>query len=1260
MWAQEVAKPATTATTTTKPTQTSGATVAAAPATMTKEDVVQLSPFVVNTTKDAGYFAENTLAGSRINTNLGDLAASITVVTRQQMEDTASVDINDIFKYEANTEGSSTYQPSVVDRNTVKDTIAGYSFGNDGTTATNAQSNRIRGLNAPDAAINNYSTNNRIPLDEYNTQSIEISRGPNSMLFGLATPSGVVNMNTTQAALNRNTNTVTVRTDDRGSYRSSFSINRSLISGKLAVFGAFLYDNRQFERKPSRDLYRRQFGAITYKPFKNTTIRAFAENYQNDANRPNTFTPRDEVTSWLQAGRPQYDPTTRMVTIPGTVSIPANTFITPQVLTGNGQILGPYVSDTRSPGYVSTVNRILGANAMTTFTSPLYVPGIAALNTTQVLRRIDYGNTVDFFQRSMPGFYAPAQTNPATAVPSASSLGWTAAASGALFLKADELYTGSGLWPQPIPTINGSLYTPVNGVSTINAFGSYNFPGVTNKSIYDWTKYNTIQTNWARVRASNYNVEFEQQISSKLFFSAGWLRQDIEEVDNYTINQLQGATLAVDTNLKNMDGTTNPYFGLPYIMEGQGGGVDTFYNPQTDDNFRAMLMFDQDFTQNRNWTKWLGRHRLIGTWQEQDSLTSVERWRNNYVGGDTDATLRFTRNLTLSAQALWSNSTLYRNFYMASPGDPSAAVTHSIGFYGNQGWQGPVGTNVQVWNYRNNSFEYHNLIEQTEFADNGSKRSQREVKGSSFAIQSYLWKDRLIATLGARHDDFRARVTTSGQITDINGNIIQPAMTTAELYTNGFTGEINHDAVMKRYGIWQKYGGSTKTIGLALRPFRDWQAIENLGGGNPRVSQFLSGLTFYFNQSNNFNPPAQYQTDYFFKPLAKPTGKTKEEGIGFNLFNNKLVARINWYETQNLDERTSAAGTLLTRAAYSDTTTGYAWASTVERLRLELAAGYNLNGTSDPRSIFAALGSSATTGWNTDTGVLTATGVNMASTAVQQRIYTTMQLPYLYYSGLNLGATQQSKSKGTEVQITFNPSPSWTIKFTGSKNQATYTKVAPEYDEWIAARMPIWTTNTAADMPATPFIDPNNNRAYSLRNFWTGYGFTNVAYAENTDGNTSPRGYFDNVVASQVATAKALEGAVSPFQRIYHAALLTNYSFSKGSFKGLSVGGTERWESRAAIGYIGKVGNTLAPNIISVADITQPVYGDNGNYYTDLWVGYTFKILDGKVITSIRLNCNNALESGRLVATQCNFDGTPWAYRIIDPRQWILSAKFTF
>jgi hypothetical protein len=1174
------------------------------------DKAIELSPFTVSTTKDVGYFAENTLAGSRINTNLADLAASVTVVTKQQMEDTASIDINDIFKYEANTEGSSSYSPSIVDRNTVKDSISGYSFGNDGTTTTNAQSNRIRGMSAPDAAINNFSTNNRIPLDGYNTQSIEISRGPNSLLFGLGTPAGVVNQSLSQAALNKNTSTVTLRTDQNGSFRTALTLNRALIPNQLAVFGAFLYDNRQFERKPSRDLYRREYGAITYKPFKNTVIRGFAENYQNDANRPNFFSPRDQVTPWLQSGRPVYDAVTRSITVLDT-----------------NRTYGPYVSNINSPGYVATVNTILGGNAISTTTSPLYLPGIVADDVARPVRMLDNGNAWGFFQRQ-PQFYAPAQTNPATATPTATTLGWTQ--NDPRFLIADRLWTASANLLQPTTTVNGRTYT----------YGSWNWGGVTNKSIYDWTQYNTVQPNFSRARAANYNLELEQQILPNLFFSAGWLRQDIEDTSNLGIAQLQGATIGIDTNTKLINGAPNPYVGLPFIYEGAGGGFDTFQQPQTDDNYRAMLAYDLDFSKNRNWTHWFGRHRLLGLWQEQDSLRTVERWRMNFVSGDPDAVLRYTRNLTLSNQALWSNTVTTRHYYLASPGAAQARVSHSAGFYGNQGWSQPFASNVEVWNYNTGQFQQDRLIEQTEFADNGSRRTQREVKGTQFALQSYLWADRLITTFGWRQDDYRARITTSGALTDIKGKVTEPALGIDKLYVDGFTGRINHDLVMNRWARWDALSGSTKTLGGALRPLKGWRPIQQIGGEGSLVSEFLQGLTLYYNQSDNFNPPATYQTDYFFMPLAKPTGKGKDGGFGFNLFQNKLVARLNWYETESLNERTNAASTLLTRLAYSDTTTGLPWASAVQRIRNGIASGRTL------AQIVAV------TNWNTDAVN------NVADEANQRKIYDLIQLPYLYYSGLSSGGTQDSKSKGVEVQLTYNPMRNWTMKFAGAKSQASYTHVAPQYDAWLAERLSKWTSSAAPEIP--DFVDPNTGRLWSLKKFWSAYGYASVAQIENNDGNTSAEAYFNNVVQSQVALAKALEGASSPLERKYHASFLTNYTFQSGRLKGVSVGGSERWESKAAIGFFGKVGDPInSPTVINLNDITRPVY-DSGNYYTDLWIAYSRKICRDRIGWKIQLNVNNALENGRLMPTQVNFDGTPWAFRIIDPRQFILQTTFTF
>ncbi|OYU97937.1 MAG: hypothetical protein CFE26_28430, partial [Verrucomicrobiales bacterium VVV1] len=191
------------------------------------EETIVLSPFSV-VSDDRGYQALNTLSGTRLNSKLEDLGASITVVTKQQMLDTAVLDINDVLKYEASTEGSGSYTPSIVDRGTAKDSIAGYSFGNNGDSSTNAQANRVRGLAAPDAAINNFPTNNRIPFDSYNTQSVEITRGPNSLLFGLGTPAGIVNQTSAQAVLSRDNNQVVMRTDQYGSVRTSLTMNRTL------------------------------------------------------------------------------------------------------------------------------------------------------------------------------------------------------------------------------------------------------------------------------------------------------------------------------------------------------------------------------------------------------------------------------------------------------------------------------------------------------------------------------------------------------------------------------------------------------------------------------------------------------------------------------------------------------------------------------------------------------------------------------------------------------------------------------------------------------------------------------------------------------------------------------------------------------------------------------------------------------------------------------------------------------------------------
>ena len=266
---------------------------------------VQLSPFEVNASQDRGYLAASALSGTRLNSRLEDLSASITVITKQQMLDTAALDINDLFKYEASTEGTATF--------------TNFSVGQNGEITDSVQrdpqaSNRIRGLGAANISSNGFPQRSAIPIDLYNTEAVELSRGPNTSLFGLGGASGSVNILRSQANLRRSISNFTLRGDSYGGYRSSLDLNRPLFRDTLALRFSAVYDARRYRQKPSGETIRRQQATLTYQPLSSTTVRATFERFRSIARRPNSVTPRDAVTYWQSIGSPSWDPITQTVT----------------------------------------------------------------------------------------------------------------------------------------------------------------------------------------------------------------------------------------------------------------------------------------------------------------------------------------------------------------------------------------------------------------------------------------------------------------------------------------------------------------------------------------------------------------------------------------------------------------------------------------------------------------------------------------------------------------------------------------------------------------------------------------------------------------------------------------------------------------------------------------------------------------------------------------------------------------------------------
>ena len=157
--------------------------VVTSPSSTASGETVMLSPFEV-VSQDRGYYASSTMSGTRLNSKVEDLASSISVVTKEQMSDFALLDINDIFLYEAGTEGTGTYTEFSVDRN--------------GSPVDNSlnpnNANRVRGVGPANISFGNFETSGRVPIDPINIDAVEISRGPNSTVFGLGNAAGTVNM----------------------------------------------------------------------------------------------------------------------------------------------------------------------------------------------------------------------------------------------------------------------------------------------------------------------------------------------------------------------------------------------------------------------------------------------------------------------------------------------------------------------------------------------------------------------------------------------------------------------------------------------------------------------------------------------------------------------------------------------------------------------------------------------------------------------------------------------------------------------------------------------------------------------------------------------------------------------------------------------------------------------------------------------------------------------------------------------------------
>ncbi len=258
---------------------------ATAPSTST--GVTVLSPFEVTSTKDVGYQAGNSMSGSRLNSSLKDTAAAVMVFTPEFLSDFGATSLADLVGYAPN------MQVDMLDASA----DAGTSFlGGSDLRDTRI---RVRGLSAS-TALDFFETG--IAVDTYNTERLELSGGPNSILFGFGSPGGLVNIMTKRAQVARNRTSLRSQFGEWNHRRFEVDHNQVLIPGKVALrLNGLLQNSGGWRRWDYNDSSR---GAMSLRvnPWEKTAVVVNYENGQMKSHVTRPLNAFDSLALWQATG----------------------------------------------------------------------------------------------------------------------------------------------------------------------------------------------------------------------------------------------------------------------------------------------------------------------------------------------------------------------------------------------------------------------------------------------------------------------------------------------------------------------------------------------------------------------------------------------------------------------------------------------------------------------------------------------------------------------------------------------------------------------------------------------------------------------------------------------------------------------------------------------------------------------------------------------------------------------------------------------
>ena len=1218
------------------------------------DEAVQLSPFEVTSTKDTGYAATETLAGTRIRTDLKDVASAIQVITPAFMQDIGAHDNGSLLQYTTNAE--------------VAGTLGTYLGQGNGTTVNETanlrdpeSAQRIRGLAAADNARDYFITD--IPWDSYNIDRIDIQRGPNAILFGLGSPAGIINASIHNAEFS-NFGSVNGTTGSYGTIRSSIDVNQVLFPDILAIRVDALQNDEKFEQKQAWQNDKRYSGSLRFDPklFKNpsfhTSIKVKFEHGDIDADRPRSLPPYDSITPWFA---------------------PVNTSSTDG---GLGKLAIPN-------GYV------LGSSAST------YFPWLGGLaNQQQPVWFIDGGSNQ--LQRIYGGYVNTGALN-AAGVPQGAGVNLVG-------MKYADVFSDISSYSQYALNAHlpNSQYGQYRDRSLLDSsvFDFYHnlIDGPTASQFERWTTYNidVTQTFWDDRVGAEMTYDRQKYIQGGQSLIAN-PTLDIDILQNFQ-------DLVVGPNNSTNSSAANANYGRPFVAGGPGYG-NSYQSDRK--NERAQLFGElrasDFFGANSFLTKLLGRSRFNGVYSDEQYYTQNLNWQM-YANSEAYAAYKLQGNPD-GFQNLPPEAVIYLGGSLANASSASGAnipgITSNVtlqsgniyqfastwapqpGVVFNAPWNVP--TNLQSifngapvvnastgatyaqltqvsnpanyvgWNsnFTDNVLSYNNGADKSLLT--AAAQTMRETNSWSGSWQGFFWDDSIVGTLGWRYDE----VATKGVTAQPEG---------------GATARGALNLAPNVYALPDYY--PTSAI------FRDHSTsgglVAHLNKLLGKYDKLPFNISLTYDKSGNFQV-LNVRRDIYGNPIDNPQGTTKEYGALLSTKDGRFSLRVTKYDT--MEHGTTVPGfnnsgiygtirdalnwrniKLYSMSAYAWATAGqapqpnysgsrYGWdpvwvdsngrdvaSGTVAAGSPTLPSGAVLETQSQALAhedaALAAINNMQTwlaakgyfAAWNYGPGPTTAADLETKSQYLANPINPVPASVYDYRTAPLLqgfAVTDDTESKGYEFEFTANPLRNWRIGFNAAKTNAVISNVGGSALDTLVSYMDTLMAGPAGDLIR---FNSDYSAANELRADWSGW-------------------------RSQYTLLKLEQGTDAPELRQWRYNLITNYDFDHGTLKGLGVGGGYRWQDKVVIGYP-VIANPTNPNLASF-DLTKPYYGPAEDA-VDLWISYQHKVTK-KINWKIQLNVYNVGKRDGLIPISVEPDGHTWAAARIAPvQEWQLANTFTF